>query len=227
MPERPCAGRWLTIRGHKDVHHCRLRLDRLEVDDVWFSTYGDHREVRPFQFLCTYSGLLMYGKERVYRHLPERVKRQFSFVQDVPRYPSSVVQVPTQLLTIVLLDTQAWFYPDWEHGCERAWNHEPGYMAWYAKVSHPHFLRPDEGSPPRPANVEQIIEEENAREMPDTLTIIRDVVHIADDIVARHADMTKEEIVQEVMRIVGTGRPALTYQIARWRMGQRHGRQQG
>ena len=33
-------------------------------------------------------------------------------------------------------------------------------------------------------NVEQIIEEEHAREMSDTLTTIRDVVHIADDIVA-------------------------------------------
>jgi len=54
---------------------------------------------------------------------------------------------------------------------------------------------PDEGSPPKPVNVEQIIEEEHAREMPDTLTIIRDVVDIADDIMARNKEMTKEEIV--------------------------------
>jgi hypothetical protein len=100
-------------------------------------------------------------------------------------------------------------------------------MAWYAKVSHPRILPPDEGSPPRLANVEQIIEEEHDREMPDTLTIIRDVVHIVDDIVARQAEMTKEEIVQEVMRIAGTGRPALTYQIVRRRRGPRHAKQQG
>jgi hypothetical protein len=100
-------------------------------------------------------------------------------------------------------------------------------MAWYAKVSHPRILPPDEGSPPRPANVGQIIEEEHVREMPDTLTIIRDVVHIADDIVARQSEMTKEEIVHEVMRIASTSCPALTYQIARRRRGQRQGRQQG
>jgi len=100
-------------------------------------------------------------------------------------------------------------------------------MAWYAKVSHPRILPPGEGSPPRPANMEQIIEEEHAREMPDTLTIIRDVVHIVDDIVARQAEMTKEEIVREVMRIAGAGRPALTYQISRRRRGQRQGRPQG
>jgi len=62
--------------------------------------------------------------------------------------------------------------------------------------------------------------------MPYTLTIIRDVVHIADDIVVRQAEMTKEEIVQEVMQIAGVGRLALTYQIARRRKGQRQGRQQ-
>jgi len=90
-------------------------------------------------------------------------------------------------------------------------------MAWYAKVSHPRILPPDEGSPPRPVNVEQIIKEEHAREMPDTLTIIGDVVHIADDIVARSGEMTKEKIVKEVIRIGSTGRPALTYQIARRR----------
>jgi len=39
--------------------------------------------------------------------------------------------------------------------------------------------------------------------------------------------MTKEEIVQEVMRIASTTRLALMYQIARRRRGQRHGRQQG
>jgi len=141
-----------------------------------------------------------------------------------PRHPSYVAQVSTQLLTTVLLDAQAWFYTPWGDGCERAWHHAPGYMAWYAIVSHPRILPPDEGSPPRPTNVEQIIEEEHAREMLDTLTIIRDVMHIADDIVARHADKTKEEIVQEVMRIASTGRPALTYQIARRRRGQRQGR---
>jgi len=101
------------------VQHYRLLMDRLEVDDVRFSTHGDNREVRPFQLLCTYSGWLMCGKERVYRHLPERVKRQFEYVQDVLRHPSSVAQMPMQLLTTVLLDAQAWFYPDWVHRCQR------------------------------------------------------------------------------------------------------------
>jgi hypothetical protein len=225
-PRTPCARRWLTSKGHKSVHHYRSRLDRMEVDGVRFSTYGDHRDVHPFNILCTYSGWLMRGKERVYRHLPERVKRQFSFVQDVPRHPSAVPQVPTQMLTTVLMDARPWLVPAWVDGCETPWQHVPGYMAWYARVSHPRILPPDEGSPPRPTNVEQLIVEEHAREMPDTLTIVRDVAHIARDIVARHGEMTKEEVVQEVMRIVSATEPALIYQISRRRRGQqRQGRQ--
>jgi len=162
----------------------------------------------------------------VYRHLLERVKRQFEFVLDVPRHLSFVSQMPTQLLTTVLLDAQAWFYPDWRQRCQRPWHHEPGYMAWYAKVSHPRVLPPGEGSPPRPANVEHIIEEEHARELPDTLTIIRDVMQIVDNVVARSGEMTREELVQEMIRIGSIGHPALTYQIARQRRGQRHRRQQ-
>jgi len=160
----------------------------------------------------------MCRKERVYRHLPERVKRQFAFVQDIPRYPSNVAEMPKD----VLIDPVEWFYPNWRQMCQRAWHHEPGYMAWYAKVSHPRILPPDEGSLPRSANVDQIIEK-----MPNTLTIIRDVVMIVDNIMARSGEMTKEEIVQDVIQIGSTGRPALTYQIARQRRGQRHRRQQG
>ena len=100
-------------------------------------------------------------------------------------------------------------------------------MAWYAKVSHPRIIPPDEGSPPRPENVDQIIEEEHAREMPDTLTIIRGVVQMDDNDVAMNTEMTKEELVQEMIRIGSTGRPALTYQIARQRRGQSYRRQQG
>jgi hypothetical protein len=100
-------------------------------------------------------------------------------------------------------------------------------MAWYARVSHPRILPPDEGSPPRPANEEQIIEEEHAREMPDTLAIIRDVAQIADGVMARQHEMSREDFLQEMMRISEATCPALTYQIARRRRGQRQGRQQG
>ena len=62
MAQRPCVGRWFTSRGHKDVHHYRFCLDRLEVDDVRFSTYGDHRDVHPFQLLCRHGNGEGWGR---------------------------------------------------------------------------------------------------------------------------------------------------------------------
>lgn len=40
-----------------------------------------------------YSGWIMCGDRRVYRHLPERVLRQYGYVQSVPRPPSDVAEL--------------------------------------------------------------------------------------------------------------------------------------
>jgi hypothetical protein len=109
----------------------------------------------------------MCRKERGYSHLPEWVKRQFGFIQDIPRHPLDVHEMPKEMMATLLIDPVAGFYPDWRQRCQRPWHHEPGYMAWYAKVSHPRIIPPDEGSPSRSANVEQIIKEENARHTDD------------------------------------------------------------
>jgi len=93
---------------------------------------------------------------------PERVKRSFEFVQDILRQPSDVPEIPKEMRATVLRDPRPWFYSDSGERCERPWQHKPGYMAWYAKASHPQIIPPDEGSPPRPANREQVIEEEHA-----------------------------------------------------------------
>ncbi|AET01313.1 hypothetical protein MTR_8g011090 [Medicago truncatula] len=110
-PERSCAGRWLTTRGHIVVHHYRSRLDRLEVYDMKWSTYDDHRAVHPFQLINTYSGWLIRGKgwcAVIYLGL----KRQFGFVQDIPIHPLDVPEIPKEMLATVLKDPRLWFYSD-------------------------------------------------------------------------------------------------------------------
>ena len=57
--------------------------------------------------------------------------------------------------------------------------------------------------------------------MPDTLTIIREVVQISDNVVAMSATMTKEELMQEIMWIGSTVHPALMYRISRQHRGHR------
>jgi hypothetical protein len=81
------------MKGNSCVMHYRTALDHLEVDDVRFSTYDDRRLVHPFDEIYKYYGWVVCGKHRVYRHLPERVKRQYGFVQDIPIHPSDVLTI--------------------------------------------------------------------------------------------------------------------------------------
>jgi len=137
----------------------------------------------------------------VYRHLPERVKRQYGYIQEILRHMSDVPEILVDMVVNVFRDPRLWCFTDWGQRAERPWHYEPVYMAWYDKVSHQKIIPPDDGSPPRSANREQLIEKEHAREIPDTLTIIRDVVQMSDRAVAMSANMTKEELVQVLYRL--------------------------
>jgi hypothetical protein len=57
-------------------------------------------------------------------------------------------------------------------------------MAWYARVSHRKILPPEDGSPPRSSNREQLMEEEHAR--------FRDVVRVADGVLAMSDELSRE-----------------------------------
>nr|ABD32271.2 hypothetical protein MtrDRAFT_AC149040g30v2 [Medicago truncatula] len=72
--------------------------------------------------------------ERVYRHLPERVKRKFDFIQYIPRHPSDIPEMPKEMMATVLMPKEVL--------------KSMGASAWLH----------GEGSPPKPANREQLIE---------------------------------------------------------------------
>ncbi|MCI35449.1 putative IMP dehydrogenase/GMP reductase, partial [Trifolium medium] len=52
---------------------------------------------------------------------------------------------------------------------------DPGYIAWFYRVSRPKLWPPIEGNPARPANLEVLIEEDNANEKCDVFEICRTV----------------------------------------------------
>ena len=129
----PLGGRFGCIRGRLKL--VRESLDALRDDEVRWTPYAGSRQHHPLSQRALYSGCIRHY-DRVYRYLPERVLRQFGYVQTVPRDPprlSPVDQVDDawlhweahilDLMTLVLADGQC----------------APDYMEWFLRVSHPYL----------------------------------------------------------------------------------------
>ncbi|RZB65612.1 Protein MAIN-LIKE 1, partial [Glycine soja] len=87
--DSPRACRWIATK--KIVKRIRMpayreRLDRLQIPNVCWIPYGEHREVRDFHVRSCYSGLLRWGPVAIY-YRPERVVRQFGYTQTIPAPP--------------------------------------------------------------------------------------------------------------------------------------------
>ena len=128
----------------------------------------------------------MCGDLRVYRHLPERVLRQYGYVQAVPRPPTDVVELsPAEILqAFVNFRTHTLKATDWgEHAVEDTWSMADGYVPWYTVVSHPQILPLLSGDISRPPNEEKIVAEQweqyKARSSPDTYDMVSCVVAYA------------------------------------------------
>jgi len=130
----------------------------------------------------------MCGVDKVYRHLPERVRRLYKYVQNVPRHLTDVVELRPTHIVQAFIDfcTHTINDPDWgQPAGESTWQMEDGYILWYTTVSHPLILRLLPRDLPRPANEEQIIahqwEQYEAIGSPNTYDIVTGVVAYADE----------------------------------------------
>jgi len=73
----------------------------------------------------------MCGDRRVYRHLPERVLRQYGYVQTIPRPPTDVVELSPAEIVQAFVDfrTHTLKEANWgEHAGEHTWRMEGGYV---------------------------------------------------------------------------------------------------
>ncbi|GAU36399.1 hypothetical protein TSUD_38660 [Trifolium subterraneum] len=85
--EEPVGAKYYPLKTDKWPYETRTSLDRMEVDEVTFFPYEDHRQTRPFQDISWYSGWIMCGSSMICPHLLERVLRQYGHVQSIPRAP--------------------------------------------------------------------------------------------------------------------------------------------
>jgi hypothetical protein len=64
----------------------RKHMDMLDLSAVVMTPYVEHRVSCPFDRVSLYFGWLRYGN-RMVKYLPERVLRQFRYVQTIPTHP--------------------------------------------------------------------------------------------------------------------------------------------
>ncbi|CAJ2639984.1 unnamed protein product [Trifolium pratense] len=160
---QPAANKFLPKKGQNNVEGYRSALDRMLTFDIHWNPYDNHRVTRPFEEISFYSGWIRCGP-MIVRYLPERVLRQFSRVQTIPRHPSHSANPLTPRLQISQQYAQ---YMDWVLTPEErgdlplhSWNVAPGYMRWYFRISHPYMIPLPPGDPPRPFEMEALIEED-------------------------------------------------------------------
>ncbi|XP_028198039.1 uncharacterized protein LOC114382670 [Glycine soja] len=87
----PHASWWLTSKAHmKGITRApyRARCDALTVTDVSWFPYTEHRGVRAFELISSFQGQLRWGP-MVVTARPERVVRQFGYIQSIPPPPVS------------------------------------------------------------------------------------------------------------------------------------------
>ncbi|GAU31987.1 hypothetical protein TSUD_359320 [Trifolium subterraneum] len=96
----PICAKYLPMKGYKYPDEHMTTLDRMEVDEVTFRPYEDHRHIRPFEDICWYSGWIMCGSAMICPYLPECVLRQFGHVQSIPRHPDESAKTGLNRFTI-------------------------------------------------------------------------------------------------------------------------------
>ncbi|RHN77039.1 hypothetical protein MtrunA17_Chr1g0150421 [Medicago truncatula] len=86
----PLVDQWKPPSGFSDPGHHSDANDSLEHSHVIWRPYERRRDMAPFQDIFWYSGWIMAGRDRMVRHLPERVLRQYMYVQTGPRAPTDI-----------------------------------------------------------------------------------------------------------------------------------------
>jgi len=86
----PLVSQWIPPRGFSNPGHYRAAIDSLNHSHVTWRSYERRRHIMPFQDICWYSGWIMADSNRMVRHLPERVLRQYGNVQTIPRPPTDI-----------------------------------------------------------------------------------------------------------------------------------------
>jgi Plant mobile domain len=139
----PRARRWVTGLTNQASHY-RSKLDDLTVGDVCWMPYQEHRAARAFEQISLFSGYLRWGTLR-HRHMPERVLRQYGYVQTIPRHPADIRATQIDAFWLHFEEHLAQTGDVAGHPSQCGL----GYIEWYYTISHPYVIPPAAGQPAR------------------------------------------------------------------------------
>ncbi|KAH1256614.1 Protein MAIN-LIKE 1 [Glycine max] len=147
----PRASRWLTSKAHmKGITGALYRAccDALTVTDVSWLPYTKHRGVRAFELISSFQGQLRWGP-MVVTARPERVLRQFGYIQSISSPPVSA------RLSHDDIDDRWMHFADHVlvvgELCLVPGQVSADYMEWFFRISHPFMIPTQAGDQPRDA----------------------------------------------------------------------------
>jgi len=181
----PLVGRWKSIRGYADHGHYRSLLDLMEHHNVIWRSNESRWDVTPFHDICWYSGWIMASKDKMCRHLPERVLRHYDYAHTIPDL----------LRWLGILRHQIWLWPSWSllsmslasrRGVIRSWRTRCGSMRWGTwNGSTVYFILLWSSlryyTTHVPPYKEVSVEQQCARQVPELLQIIENIIARVDN----------------------------------------------
>ena len=144
----------------------------------------------------------MAGKDRRVCHLPERVLRQYGYVQTVLRPHTDIGPLASKEVAMAFMEFALHVLSLQERGDmvpeNEPWSHSRGNMRWFCSVSHP-IVNPPAAIPNIPPYEEVIVEQQWVRHPPYPLQIIHDVRGIVDSATMEIPDVYSNPIVGGIM----------------------------
>nr|XP_012568249.1 protein MAIN-LIKE 1-like [Cicer arietinum] len=137
----PRALKWKPKRDKGLVLPFRKALDEIDVDEICWTPYEEHRLKQPFEDVSLFRGWIRWGP-KMYAHLLDRVLQQYGHVQTISGSPLEVVGQTTIPDEMDIMFTQyvvhvvdAGAIVQGHVVCSN------DYMDWFRRFSHPYIIR--------------------------------------------------------------------------------------